>query len=453
MAPAGSDESGRAREHRFIAEVENVSRSIRDPAAKLRYLRASLAAMPAQSQRPRSGAPGRARSWLGRTVPAPAAQGRGLGVATPAASPGQPSRVARSMAIFAAASVLVAVLGAVTAGFQGPARIGDNVAVAAPAPKLALPSVAEDLPQLPAGVLPKAVWLVERGDGYELHSNGLRIDTTFAVEGTKRRFRAFLRARGMDEAIQERPVGILFHTTESDIWPLEAGFNENLRDSTHRLLRYLSREHVYHYLIDRFGRVWRVVSEDAKANHAGNSVWAEGDHVYLSLNNAFLGVSFETRWDGGRALPITEAQLTSGRNLTEYLRQRYAIAPEMCTAHGLVSVNPKQRLIGHHLDWSRGFPFAAFGLPDQYERAAASVADFGFRYDEKLVAVLGEPWPGVRAAEAALVEEARRSGRGVDDVRREKQELFDVWQSEQAHDEQLARAGSASPRSVRASGG
>jgi hypothetical protein len=175
--------------------------------------------------------------------------------------------------------------------------------------------------------------------------------------------------------------------------------------------------------------------------------------VYLSLNNAFLGVSFETRWDGGRALPITEAQLTSGRNLTEYLRQRYAIPPEMCTAHGLVSVNPKQRLIGHHLDWSRGFPFAAFGLPDQYEREAASVADFGFRYDDKLVAVLGEPWPGVRAAEATLVEEARRSGRGVDDVRREKQELFDVWQSEQARDEQLARAGGASPRSVRASGG
>ena len=36
-----------------------------------------------------------------------------------------------------------------------------------------------------------------------------------------------------------KPVGILFHTSESDIWPLEGPFNENLRDSRQRLLRYV----------------------------------------------------------------------------------------------------------------------------------------------------------------------------------------------------------------------
>ena len=99
-----------------------------------------------------------------------------------------------------------------------------------------------------------------------------------------------------------------------------------------------------------------MVEEESKANHAGHSVWAGGDRVYLNLNHAFLGVSFETRWEGGRALPITQAQFAAGRNLTDYLRQRYEIAPEMCVTHGLTSVNPKKRLIGHHLDWARGLP-------------------------------------------------------------------------------------------------
>ena len=100
-------------------------------------------------------------------------------------------------------------------------------------------------------------------------------------------------------------------------------------------------------------------------------MWAQGDRVYLNLNNAFLGVSFETRWEGGRPCPSPQAQLAAGRNLTDYLRQRYEIAPEMCVTHGLTSVNPKKHLIGHHLDWARGFPFEAFGLPDQYQRGRA----------------------------------------------------------------------------------
>ena len=31
----------------------------------------------------------------------------------------------------------------------------------------------------------------------------------------------------------------------------------------------------YNFLIDRFGRVYRVVQESDAANHAGNSIWAE----------------------------------------------------------------------------------------------------------------------------------------------------------------------------------
>jgi len=35
----------------------------------------------------------------------------------------------------------------------------------------------------------------------------------------------------------------------------------------------------------------------------------EQDRVYLNLNGSTIGVSFETRWEGGLALPITRAHM------------------------------------------------------------------------------------------------------------------------------------------------
>jgi hypothetical protein len=244
--------------------------------------------------------------------------------------------------------------------------------------------------------------------------------------------------------LSTRPVGLLFHTSESDVWPLEASFNESLRDSSQRLLRYVARNRLYHYVIDRFGRVYRAVNEESKANHAGFSVWEHGDDVHLNLNHAFLAVSFETRWEGGRALPITQAQLAAGRGLSDHLRQKYDIQPEMCVTHGLTSVNPRKHLIGHHMDWARGFPFEVFGLPDQYERQPPSVALFGFGYDDDFTKVM-EPWKGVRDAEAALAREAAHRGLSTSDVRRERQDLYDRWLAEQSRDDGTtgSRAGGA----------
>jgi hypothetical protein len=273
-----------------------------------------------------------------------------------------------------------------------------------------------------------------------------------AVAGPRRHYRAFLAEGGMQEPALERPIGIMFHTTESDVWPLEASFNENLRGSSQSLLRYLAREKLYHYLIDRFGRVSRVVNEDSKANHAGLGAWADGERFFLSLNNAFVGVSFETRWEGGRALPITEAQLNSGRSLTEYLRQRYEIKPEMCVGHGLTSVNAKKHVIGHHLDWARGFPFEAFGLPDQYQAAPPNVAYFGFGYDETLPERMGEPWPGVAAGERAFAEAARAEGVSLEALHKKRQDLYDTWQSQQLRDEETVRT-SKTATAAKASGG
>jgi hypothetical protein len=279
---------------------------------------------------------------------------------------------------------------------------------------------------------------VEKGPGFEQYNHGLRIDTSFTVDGEPRRFRVFDLKAGLLPEVRQAPLGIVFHTSESDVWSLEEANNERLRDSSQHLLLYVQRLRLYNYLVDRFGRVFRVVEEAAKANHAGHSIWARGDTVYLNLNHASLGICFESRWGGGRALPITAAQLAAGRALTEYLRQRWEIAPEMCVGHGLVSVNPRQHLIGHHVDWARGFPFEAFGLPDQYAVPPPSVALFGFGYDDDFLRVLGEPWSGVRSAERALAAEAARQGCSADEVRREKQGLYDRWHEEQSRDEDAA---------------
>jgi hypothetical protein len=289
------------------------------------------------------------------------------------------------------------------------------------------PAVAETLPADTLGLSPSTIWLADRGPGWELYSNGLRIETTYTVAGEPRQYRIHDRQRGIQPTLYSHPVGLLFHTSESDLWPLEADYGKQLRHGTTALLRYVQRSKAYHYLIDRFGRVYRVVDDETRASHAGHSIWARGDDVYLDLNAAFIGVAFESRWEGGHTLPITRSQLVAGRNLTNYLRQRFAIAPEMCVTHGLTSVSPKNYLIGYHRDWARGFPFEAFGLPDLYAQPPPSVALFGFNYDREFVRAVGERWPGLIAAEQALRSDATARSISVQAVRIERRALYDEW--------------------------
>lgn len=313
-----------------------------------------------------------------------------------------------------------------TAPLDVPPTLTAPVAAEAPVnqPPVAEPLAAEDL-----GIVPSMLWLADRGPGWELYSNGLRIETAYAVNGTPRNYRVHSRSGQLLPSRHTRPLGILFHTSESDLWPLEPGYEKELRRGSEALLRFVKREQAYNYMIDRFGRVYRIVDDDSRANHAGHGVWSRGDEVYLDLNSAFLGVSFESRWEGGRTLPITRAQLIAGRNLTHYLRQRFSIAPEMCVTHGLVSISPKRGLIGYHLDWARGFPFEAFGLPDLYSQTLPSVALFGFNYDSQFLRTMGERWPGLIAAERQLADEARERAISLDDLRRERQAQYRRWRA------------------------
>jgi len=289
--------------------------------------------------------------------------------------------------------------------------------------------VAEPLAAEDMGIVPSMIWLADRGPGWELYSNGLRIETAYTVKGTARDYRVQTRDGTLLPTRFNHPMGILFHTSESDLWPLEPGYESEVRKGSEALLRFVKREQAYNYVIDRFGRVYRIVDDDSRANHAGHGVWARGNEVYLDLNSAFLGVSFESRWEGGRTLPITRAQLIAGRNLTHYLRQRFAIAPEMCVTHGLASVSPKRGLIGYHLDWARGFPFEAFGLPDLYAQPLPSVALFGFNYDSEFLRTMGERWPGLIAAERQLADEARERAISLDQLRHERQANYRRWRA------------------------
>jgi hypothetical protein len=418
-----------------IAEIEDRCRTIKDPVAKLRYVRRSLERYESMDERFQAVPMAPVRWALYRAS--------GLERARALFS-GNPNGALNAPPRRRAAVLLVVAAGLALASYPR-----SPPAEAPPSPPRS--PVAEQLPPV-EGLPPQGVWLVDSGDDWELFSNGLRIDTTFAVAGDPRRYRAFSLDGEMGEVF-DQPSGLVYHTSESDIWPLEASYNEKLRDSSQNLMRYLRRRQVYHYLVDRFGQAFRIVEEADRANHAGMSIWRTGERVWLNLNGPTIGICFETRWEGGRALPITRAQLEAGRRLTDYLRDKWSIAPDMCVTHGLISVNARRHLIGHHLDWARGFPFEAFGLPDLYGRPAPAVALFGFDYDEGFLEVMGEPWAGVLDAERLLAEEAQESGRTVEDVRKERSRLYDRWLARHARDaeesEKLARAAATRTASKR----
>ena len=111
----------------------------------------------------------------------------------------------------------------------------------------------------PAPSLPE-VWMVEKDKTEEVFSNGLHIDTRFTVSNHPRSYLAFPVNGPASRAVRRSvPVGIVFHTTESLQIPFEANQNRALKRIGESLLEYVGGRCSYHYLVDRFGRVFRVV--------------------------------------------------------------------------------------------------------------------------------------------------------------------------------------------------
>jgi hypothetical protein len=297
---------------------------------------------------------------------------------------------------------------------------------------------------------PNSIWLVESTKDHELYSNGLRVDISHRLKGTKRSFAPIDETTGGLLPVSHDPVGIVFHTTESDIQTLDPENNTSLLRSSKNLVAYVKRHEFYHYLIDRFGRVYQILADDSRANHAGNSVWANAGRVYMNLNHAFFGVSFESRFAPDGPLPLTEAQFQAGRLLTDHLIHKHHLERKLCVAHGIVSVNPRTRRIGHHVDWAKNFPFRTFGLPNAYEVEPASVRLFGFGYDDELQKAIGAPWPGVLKAEAELLKDASKSGLSAHDLRQSLMKRFDLWFEEQS---QAAKSSASAITTAPASAG
>lgn len=264
------------------------------------------------------------------------------------------------------------------------------------------------------------VWLVERKDNYERYSNGGRIITDYETDNHARGY--IVRKRGADsadETVHNEPAGILYHTSESDLVAFTSDNNSSIERHTQELLEFVKRNKSYNYLIDRFGQIYRIVRDDQSANHAGHSIWADAQNVYIGLNESFLGVCFETQTEAGEDERLTEAQLISGRMLTGILRSRYQIDDTDCVTHGLVSVNPGNMIISYHHDWVRGFPFEAMGLSDKYKIAPVSVSEFGFTADQE-----DRRWPGVEVAEAEFKKRADEAHLKPEEMRRRERERY-----------------------------
>lgn len=261
---------------------------------------------------------------------------------------------------------------------------------------------------------PAEVWEVENSREAETYSNGLRIDNHFAVSNHRRSYRAFSADLPEGDAgpLRSEPVGIVFHTTESLQAPFEAQQNGVLKRIGESLLEYVRRKQAYNFLIDRFGRVYRVVIEDDAANHAGYSVWSDEKWVYLNLNESFLGVSFEAQTPPAQfEADITAAQVRAAAMLTEMLRGRYGILAANCVTHAQVSVNPSNMRMGYHTDWASNFPFAQLGLPDNYARASPALWAFGFECDPGFVHLAETGvYRGIELAEKSLLENAAEFG-------------------------------------------
>lgn len=272
------------------------------------------------------------------------------------------------------------------------------------------------------------VWRVESDEDSDTYSNGLRIENRYAVSNHPRSYRVFPLdgTSPLPEPRHTRPVGIVFHTTESEQQPFEEGHNRALKKTAESLMEYVQRRRSYNFLVDRFGRVFRIVRETDSAEHAGHSVWLDSRGIYVDLNESFLGVSFEARTEPGQEVPgISPAQKRTAAMLIEMLRSRYGIATGNCVTHAQVSVNPSNMRIGFHTDWASSFPFEEVGLPDNYARPLAALVAYGFEADEEYRRVGGVRLSaGVDIAEETLTQRASERNLSMATYRRMLQKRY-----------------------------
>jgi N-acetylmuramoyl-L-alanine amidase len=262
------------------------------------------------------------------------------------------------------------------------------------------------------------VWLVDKTSDFETYSNGLRIDDRFTAPNQKRVFYpVYRRGTAIVDIDAEQPewrsepAGIVYHTTESDQARFTVDQNARLKRIGKAVIGVVQQNHSYHFLIDRFGQVFRIVPEQDLANHAGYSIWSDDSVIYVNLNSSFLGIAFETQTHQGDMPSANPAQIHAARVLTEMLRNKYRITRSNCVTHAQVSVNPDNMLVGYHTDWAGNFPFLEIGLNDNYAAPPPSIYAFGFDYDPVFIHATGvRLWQGLALAEDQMQTQAAARG-------------------------------------------
>ncbi|HZU24307.1 MAG TPA: N-acetylmuramoyl-L-alanine amidase [Bryobacteraceae bacterium] len=159
-------------------------------------------------------------------------------------------------------------------------------------------------PAMHAPEWPQPVWQIEQGPDSETWSNGLRIDNRFRAAGRTRSYQAPRLGDKSDAQAVRRsdPAGILFINLASNASPAA-----------------LQSRYACNFLIDRFGRVYRIVSESEVANDGADAAWADNASRYAHLNQSFITVELE----GSGAANIEQAR---GKGLlVQMLRSRFAI--------------------------------------------------------------------------------------------------------------------------------
>ncbi len=310
--------------------------------------------------------------------------------------------------------------------------------------------------------LNKVIWIIENTPDIEFYSNRLQIITTYMVDNIPRNYYKFpknsvqLPAKDLSPKDMASDItGILYHASESDIFDYKPEMTSSIKRYSKALIKYLCKKKSYHYFIDRFGRVYRLVKDEHAAFHGGNSVWADDESIYLNLNHAFIGICFEGRDfetvdksaaadDDKKGTPnismmqtssINEAQIRSGKELTDLLRVKYNISQHNCVPHSLASVNARSLLIGHHLDLSYGFPFNEYELSNKYNEPLPSITEFGFSYDKYFEKIFGaKKWPGISYSEELLKKQAKKKNLPLPEYRNllnKKFIRFFEWKKEQ----------------------
>lgn len=103
-----------------------------------------------------------------------------------------------------------------------------------------------------------------------------------------------------------------------------------------------------HYLVDEDGKVLRLVPEDKRAWHAGQSYW-RGVH---GINTVSIGIEIVNPGHEFGYRPFPEAQMDALIPLVAGIVQRHGIAPANVVGHSDIAPDRKQDP-GELFDWAR----------------------------------------------------------------------------------------------------